>query len=153
MKTDVNTEALEKAQEQLDELAGAVARCPNDTDGDKCGFFISRCDICKGTGTVAMHEWARRMCDRYYGPGQRFVFCSQHGDVESGCPGYRPRKPDEVRLEDLLVAEKMDIEYHSLELGGKWFASIDLTDYMEFGDTPTLAAISAAHAAWKERQS
>ena len=130
MAIEAQAQALEKAQKQLDELAVAETRCPNDKDGDRCGFYISKCDLCKGTGTLAAHEWARMSC----------ILIS---------PSYRPRIPSEVRLEDVLMAEHINVTYQE---DGEWFASVDLKDATAFGDTPTLAAIAAAHAAWKEGQ-
>jgi len=138
-------------QEQLDELARMEKSCWCQTHIDHSYEYGGEVHVkCKGTGRIAAHEWARMEC-----PLSHWTYLSgQYRHGVKDCPGYRPRTPDEVSLEDVLVTEGLGVKPNTI-VNSKvinWLGGVQFSKYNRVEATPTLAAISAAHAAWKEGQ-
>ena len=153
MLTDFDTQMEELAAEEvacncLPKYPGVItqtydggeyvgcSRCGGKTDGTR-----------KGTGAVAVHEWARvTPCGHRQGTLSELTaveWCAQH---DESCPGYRPATLAEVRLEDVMLAEKLKIEPSpTLEDGLRWRATHWDTETKALGDTPTEAAVAAIY--------
>ena len=147
-ETDIQTE--------IAFIAGLVGPCtkhPAPASVSQERRLAVQCDTCKGTSVVALHPWSRVTCACAVN-----VRRTHDGWHEYGCPGWRPARLAEIvpKLEEVLVAEKVDLEYQGEGWPGLW-CSIDRTsddlkapEINHWGNTPTEAAIRAVAASARE---